>query len=149
MVGRWVWSVALSGIDGCPVEVEAAKGGGLPRVQLVGLPDASLSEAKARVRAAVLAIENASAEIAAGTNDLSMRTEQSASNLQQTASSMAPLTDSARSAADHAPGPATGRPAIDVITSPRRRPATSSAMARGWSPQGARSVWMSRGTGSV
>ena len=55
MVGRWVWSVALSGIDGFPVEVEAAKGGGLPRVQLVGLPDASLSEAKARVRAAVLA----------------------------------------------------------------------------------------------
>ena len=55
MVGRWVWSVALSGIDGFPVEVEAAKGGGLPRVQLVGLPDASLSEAKARVRSAVLA----------------------------------------------------------------------------------------------
>ncbi|MHA6524514.1 YifB family Mg chelatase-like AAA ATPase [Tessaracoccus sp. G1721] len=55
MVGRRVWSVALSGIDGFPVEVEAAKGGGLPRVQLVGLPDASLSEAKARVRAAVLA----------------------------------------------------------------------------------------------
>ena len=56
----------------------------------------------AEVRAAVLAIENASAEIAAGTNDLSMRTEQSASNLQQTASSMAHLTDSARSAAENA-----------------------------------------------
>lgn len=55
MVGRHVWSVALSGINGFPVEVEAAKGGGLPRVQLVGLPDAALSEAKARVRAAVLA----------------------------------------------------------------------------------------------
>ena len=50
-----MWSVALSGINGFPVEVEAAKGGGLPRVQLVGLPDAALSEAKARVRAAVLA----------------------------------------------------------------------------------------------
>ena len=48
------WSVGLTGIDGFPVEVEAALGGGLPRVQLVGLPDASLSEAKARVRAAVL-----------------------------------------------------------------------------------------------
>lgn len=47
--------MALSGIDGFPVEVEAAVGGGLPRVQLVGLPDAQLSEAKARVRAAVLA----------------------------------------------------------------------------------------------
>ncbi|WP_353081606.1 YifB family Mg chelatase-like AAA ATPase [Tessaracoccus lapidicaptus] len=55
MVRPRVWSVALSGIDGFPVEVEAATGGGLPRVQLVGLPDAALSEAKARVRAAVLA----------------------------------------------------------------------------------------------
>ncbi len=55
MVTQRVWSVALSGIDGFPVEVEAAVGGGLPRVQLVGLPDAQLSEAKARVRAAVLA----------------------------------------------------------------------------------------------
>lgn len=55
MVRHHVWSVALSGIDGFPVEVEAATGGGLPRVQLVGLPDTALSEAKARVRAAVLA----------------------------------------------------------------------------------------------
>ena len=51
------WSVALSGIDGVPVEVEAAKGGGLPRTQLVGLPDKSLSEAKDRVKAAVVASE--------------------------------------------------------------------------------------------
>ena len=54
-VGRRGWSGALPGSNGFPVEVEAAKGGGLPRVQLVGLPDAALSEAKARVRAAVLA----------------------------------------------------------------------------------------------
>ncbi|SDY96553.1 YifB family Mg chelatase-like AAA ATPase [Tessaracoccus flavus] len=47
------WSVGLTGINGFPVEVEAALGGGLPRVQLVGLPDTSLSEAKHRVRAAV------------------------------------------------------------------------------------------------
>lgn len=47
------WSVGLTGINGFPVEVEAALGGGLPRVQLVGLPDASLNEAKHRVRAAV------------------------------------------------------------------------------------------------
>ena len=54
------------------------------------------------VRSAVLAIENASGEIASGTSDLSTRTEQSAANLQQTASSMEQLTGSARSAADSA-----------------------------------------------
>lgn len=48
-----VWSVGLTGINGFPVEVEAAIGGGLPRVAIVGLPDASLSEAKSRVRPAV------------------------------------------------------------------------------------------------
>lgn len=37
------------------VEVEAALGGGLPRVKVVGLPDASLNEAKERVKAAVTA----------------------------------------------------------------------------------------------
>ena len=35
------------------VEVEVAEGGGLPRTVLVGLPDAALSQAKERVRAAV------------------------------------------------------------------------------------------------
>lgn len=49
------WSVALTGIEGVVIEVEAAKGGGLPRTQLVGLPDKALSEAKDRVKAAVLA----------------------------------------------------------------------------------------------
>lgn len=48
------WSVALSGIEGAMVEVEAALGGGLPRVKVVGLPDASLNEAKERVKAAVV-----------------------------------------------------------------------------------------------
>lgn len=51
------WSVALTGIEGVVVEVEAAKGGGLPRTQLVGLPDKSLSEAKDRVKAAVRAFD--------------------------------------------------------------------------------------------
>lgn len=51
------WSVALSGIDGFPVEVEAAKGGGLPKTMIVGLPDKALSEAKERVKAAVRASE--------------------------------------------------------------------------------------------
>lgn len=47
------WSVALLGLQGQMVEVEAAIGGGLPRTVLVGLPDASLYEARDRCRAAV------------------------------------------------------------------------------------------------
>src|SRR5262245_61923941 len=47
------WSVALFGIDGVAVEIEADIGGRRPRTQIVGLPDASLNEAKERVRAAV------------------------------------------------------------------------------------------------
>jgi methyl-accepting chemotaxis protein len=54
------------------------------------------------VRAAALAIDSASGEIATGTNDLSARTEQSAANLQQTASSMEELTGTVRSAAQSA-----------------------------------------------
>jgi magnesium chelatase family protein len=49
-----VWSVALLGVDGVLVEIEAHVGGGLPGLALVGLPDASLHESKERVRAAVL-----------------------------------------------------------------------------------------------
>ncbi|MBP2370097.1 YifB family Mg chelatase-like AAA ATPase [Pseudonocardia parietis] len=49
-----VWSVALHGVDGVPVEIEAAIGGGMPGVHLVGLPDAALNEAKDRVRSAVV-----------------------------------------------------------------------------------------------
>jgi magnesium chelatase family protein len=47
------WSVALFGVDGVVVEIEADIGGGRPRTQIVGLPDASLNEAKERVRAAI------------------------------------------------------------------------------------------------
>jgi magnesium chelatase family protein len=47
------WSVALFGVDGVLIEIEADIGGGRPRTQIVGLPDASLNEAKERVRAAV------------------------------------------------------------------------------------------------
>ncbi|MFC7626056.1 YifB family Mg chelatase-like AAA ATPase [Microlunatus sp. GCM10028923] len=46
-------SVALAGLDGRIVEVEADIGGGLPRTVLVGLPDAALHEAKDRCKAAV------------------------------------------------------------------------------------------------
>lgn len=45
--------VALIGIDGTVVQVEAAVGDGLPKTVLVGLPDASLYEARDRCKAAV------------------------------------------------------------------------------------------------
>jgi len=47
------WAVALVGVDGRMVEIEADVNRGRPQVQLVGLPDAALNEAKDRVRAAV------------------------------------------------------------------------------------------------
>jgi len=47
------WSVAIVGVEGHLVQVEAHAAGGLPAFTLVGLPDTSLSEAKERVRAAV------------------------------------------------------------------------------------------------
>ncbi|HHU40352.1 MAG TPA: YifB family Mg chelatase-like AAA ATPase [Propionibacterium sp.] len=46
-------SVGLVGLRATLVDVEVSVGGGLPRTQIVGLPDAALSEAKARCRAAV------------------------------------------------------------------------------------------------
>ncbi len=46
-------SVALQGVRGHLVEIEADIGQGLPKVTLVGLPDASLAEARDRCRAAV------------------------------------------------------------------------------------------------
>lgn len=48
-----VRSVALVGVEGHLVEIQAHIGNGLPTFSLVGLPDAALSEARARVRAAV------------------------------------------------------------------------------------------------
>ncbi|MCT2988204.1 ATP-binding protein, partial [Propionibacterium freudenreichii] len=47
------WSMALVGMRGTAVEVEAALGAGLPRTVLVGLPDAALYEARDRCKAAV------------------------------------------------------------------------------------------------
>lgn len=46
-------SVALSGVQGHVVEIEVNIGAGLPRTVLVGLPDAALSEARDRCKAAV------------------------------------------------------------------------------------------------
>ncbi|WP_459547252.1 YifB family Mg chelatase-like AAA ATPase [Nocardia sp. X0981] len=46
-------SIAVRGIDGQIVEIEADIGQGLPSVHLVGLPDTALQESRDRVRAAV------------------------------------------------------------------------------------------------
>jgi len=51
-VGR-AHSVALLGLDGALVEIEADTARGLPAFVLVGLPDTALGEAKARVRSAI------------------------------------------------------------------------------------------------
>lgn len=47
------FSVAVQGLDGHIVEIEADITSGLPGVHLVGLPDAALQESRDRVRAAV------------------------------------------------------------------------------------------------
>jgi len=46
-------SVAVNGVDGQLVEIEADLGRGLPGVHLVGLPDTALQESRDRVRAAI------------------------------------------------------------------------------------------------
>jgi len=48
-----VQSLALSGIDALPVEVEVDVGAGLPGFSIVGLPDAAVQEARERVRVAI------------------------------------------------------------------------------------------------
>jgi magnesium chelatase family protein len=47
------WSVALVGLAGHPVQVEADLAKGIPGLAITGLPDASLNEARDRIRAAV------------------------------------------------------------------------------------------------
>lgn len=51
-LGR-AFSVAVRGLDGESVEIEADITSGLPGVHLVGLPDAALQESRDRVRAAI------------------------------------------------------------------------------------------------
>ncbi|WP_306362458.1 YifB family Mg chelatase-like AAA ATPase [Nocardia sp. CC227C] len=51
-LGR-AYSVAVSGVDGQLVEIEADIGQGLPSLHLVGRPDTTLQESRDRVRAAV------------------------------------------------------------------------------------------------
>lgn len=47
------FAVAIRGLDGLTVEIEAHITGGLPGVHLVGLPDTALRESRDRVRAAI------------------------------------------------------------------------------------------------
>lgn len=49
-------SAALLGVDGHPVEVEVRISAQLPRIDIVGLPEASVRESAARVRAAISAV---------------------------------------------------------------------------------------------
>ena len=51
-LGR-AFAVAVRGLDGQIVEIEADVTAGLPGVHLVGLPDAALQESRDRVRAAI------------------------------------------------------------------------------------------------
>ena len=57
-LGR-AFSVAVRGLDGEIVEIEADITSGLPGVHLVGLPDAALQESRDRVRAAITNCGNA------------------------------------------------------------------------------------------
>lgn len=50
-------AVALEGMEGRPVTVEVHIGNGLPGLHLVGLPDASVRESHARVRAGIASAE--------------------------------------------------------------------------------------------
>lgn len=56
MVSSATRAVALSGLEGALVEVEASIAPGLPRTVIVGLPDASLNEARDRARAALAGV---------------------------------------------------------------------------------------------
>lgn len=46
-------SFALVGIEGCPIEVEVDINSGLPKFDIVGLPDTAIKESKDRVRSAI------------------------------------------------------------------------------------------------
>ena len=48
-----IYSFGISGIDGYPVEVEASAVSGMPKIDLVGLPDAAVKESKDRVTSAM------------------------------------------------------------------------------------------------
>jgi len=49
-----VLSFGVSGVDGFPVQVEVFSAGGLPGMDIIGLPDASVRESRERVNAAII-----------------------------------------------------------------------------------------------
>lgn len=49
-----VLSFGVSGVNGFPVQVEVFSTGGLPGMEIIGLPDASVRESRERVNAAIL-----------------------------------------------------------------------------------------------
>ena len=51
-----IMGASLSGVDGIPIEVEVRISSQLPRIDIVGLPEAAVRESAARVRAAISAI---------------------------------------------------------------------------------------------
>jgi magnesium chelatase family protein len=48
------FSAAMLGVDGYVVRIEADSSAGTPSLSIIGLPDRALSEAKERVRAAII-----------------------------------------------------------------------------------------------
>jgi magnesium chelatase family protein len=48
------WSVALVGVQGNVVEIEADLNNGIPGLTMIGLPDAALAESRDRIKAAIL-----------------------------------------------------------------------------------------------
>ena len=50
-----VWSATLDGLEGVPVEVEVRLSSQLPRVDVVGLPEAAVRESISRIRGAIAA----------------------------------------------------------------------------------------------
>ena len=47
-------SMGVSGVNGYPVRVEVFSQGGIPGIEIIGLPDASVRESRDRVSAAVV-----------------------------------------------------------------------------------------------
>ena len=47
-------AISLEGLNGFLIDVEADVGNGVPAFNLLGLPDAALSEARDRVRSAII-----------------------------------------------------------------------------------------------
>ena len=46
-------SMSLEGLDGYLIEIQTEVSTGIPNFEIVGLPDASIKEAKERIRAAI------------------------------------------------------------------------------------------------